>query len=116
MRLIDADWLMKFYEPYDENFSVFLDVVKEHIRNAPTIDPESLRIKGKWLWKDRQVNKNYKVTGWTEMGDIETVSVHDDYIESRNYCSVCGKLGDDTFMNYCPNCGADMRGDDNETD
>lgn len=35
-------------------------------------------------------------------------------------CSNCGKKvrGDyrDCGMNYCPNCGADMKGADNETD
>lgn len=26
-----------------------------------------------------------------------------------DYCSECGKRLDDTFQNFCPNCGADMR-------
>lgn len=31
------------------------------------------------------------------------------YTEKVEYCSVCGKKLDDTFQNFCPNCGADMR-------
>lgn len=31
------------------------------------------------------------------------------YSENVEYCSVCGKKLDDTFQNFCPNCGADMR-------
>ena len=36
------------------------------------------------------------------------------------FCSVCGEdcyvsdTGDDILSDYCPNCGADMRGIDNE--
>lgn len=26
-----------------------------------------------------------------------------------DYCSECGKRLDDTFQNFCPNCGADIR-------
>jgi hypothetical protein len=32
------------------------------------------------------------------------------YTEKVEYCSVCGKRLDDTFQNYCPNCGAKMDG------
>lgn len=31
-----------------------------------------------------------------------------------DYCSECGKRLDDTFQNFCPNCGADMRETNNE--
>ena len=31
--------------------------------------------------------------------------------ENVEYCSVCRKKLDDTFQNYCPNCGAKMDGD-----
>lgn len=37
------------------------------------------------------------------------------YTEKVEYCSVCGKKLDDTFQNFCPNCGADMRGEEDGT-
>lgn len=30
------------------------------------------------------------------------------YTEEIEYCSECGKRLDDTFRNFCPNCGAKM--------
>lgn len=32
------------------------------------------------------------------------------YTEEIEYCSECGKRLDDTFRNFCPNCGAKMDG------
>ena len=70
----------------DEIDSCIADVI-----NAPTIDPEELRPKGEW--KRMEDSECY----WFE-------------------CSECGepplkKYKYDCFSHYCPNCGADMRGD-----
>lgn len=32
------------------------------------------------------------------------------YWENVEYCSHCGKRLDDTFQNFCPNCGAEIKG------
>lgn len=73
--------------------------VEDLIENAPTIEPE--RKKGKWI---------------------------DDGTEFGCCCDSCGVTLDDYFMgdlsevhlhkipNYCPNCGADMRGEQDESD
>lgn len=53
------------------------------VANAPTIELE--RKKGKWIDKS---------------GGIEG---------AWNYCSVCGEQAIDLY-DFCPNCGADMRG------
>ena len=72
-------------------------------------DLPSAQRKGKWIWRNREVNRYRKETGTTEYGEVITIMVHDNYLQKINYCPVCGKRGDDTFMNYCPNCGEDMR-------
>lgn len=89
MRLIDADALKKKVRneclmPYW--CYVLIDVA---ISDMPTIEE---RKKGKWEWS------KLPITGAVEQK-----------------CSICGtpfymafRLG----MNYCPNCGADMRGED----
>lgn len=72
----------------------------ERVEEALDMAIEALERKhGEWLETSESI-------GWEEVGCAE--------------CSVCGKtlvLGDYTMddikfnYNYCPNCGADMRGD-----
>lgn len=101
-RLIDADALRA--QMYHEAFETDSDMQRwdggcwirykmfeNAIDNAPTIEPQSKR--GEW------------------------VEVNDYYNRISGKCSVCGweshMYEDDVVgMNYCPNCGADMRGID----
>jgi len=69
--------------------------VEDMIENAPTIEPK--RKTGRWIPQDHNKRNGYATT---------TV-----YYYPK--CSVCGKNGDYT-MRYCPNCGADMRGEQDE--
>ena len=57
------------------------------LSNAPTIDPESLRPKGKWEWLGPYRGNN------------------EGYIGT---CPVCKKRMRLFELNYCPNCGAKM--------
>ena len=84
--------------------------IRDALEELPSAQPQK---KGKWIWKDREVNRYRKETGTTEYGEVITIMVHDNYLQKINYCPVCGKRGDDTFMNYCPNCGAEMKGEGN---
>ena len=101
VRLIDANWILREIdhdlgcyeiEEVTENDGLYLellDVVKM-VQAAPTIDPESLRPKGRWEMRG-----------------------------GKRYCTNCGKKAcvtrdyDDFWYtvgtDYCPNCGADMR-------
>ena len=87
MRLIDADVLMPNAE-YKGRYDV---VTAYDIANAPTIESE-LRKKGKWI-----DNTFCSECGW----------IHE--VES-------GFIGSVNQFNFCPNCGADMRGEQNDTD
>lgn len=92
MRLIDADALSKYiYEnvplKHFGNIKV-MGFVRELIDNAPTVEPN----KGVWI------------------------VVHDGLEYIGDGCSNCRNVvcGGSDGYNYCPNCGADMRGEDNE--
>lgn len=87
MRLIDADALKEYILRSVPNWSEDREIVLDCLANSPTIEE---RKKGKWEWS------TLPITGALEQK-----------------CSICGtpfymafRLG----MNYCPNCGAYMRG------
>ena len=104
MRLIDADalkaeivdWKVNLH-PKDTDYATgyfsALSVVEGMLAYAPTIDPESLRPKGEWeIITDEYDNEMMRCTRCrSEFYDGENDTV-------------------DTLHNFCPHCGADMRG------
>lgn len=117
MRLIDADAMIERH----------CECCKKEIREccktdpvcgslmwlaeAPTVDPESLRPKGQWI-----VNRRHTVSKNPYLDD----NYHIDVICSE--CSFCIQAENASFdfpepikTNYCPNCGADMRGEEDGT-
>lgn len=95
MRLIDADTLIeKCGEWYTEEGSEegYIGTLKQLLDKQPTIEPKQ----GKWIITEQ--DNGHK---WT-----------------HRKCSECGKgiiepLGV-SGMNFCPNCGARMKGVNNE--
>ena len=96
MRLIDADALIVTNDGCQEttcrrckNHITNCEELKDLIRNAPTIEPE--RKNGEWS------TKNGELAIW-------------------DVCSECGRMviHKAPFYNFCPNCGADMRGEKDE--
>ena len=83
MRLIDADALMRVIDAVPLTFDGGVDIneLETIINEQPTIEER-------------------KTGEWIEL----------DFTEAWEYkCDQCGRLSD--FKdNYCPNCGADMRG------
>lgn len=98
MRLIDADALEKFLSDAEMEatkrkkyvLAGALNVIQGNVRNFPTIEPE--RKKGKWI------NIHVSATG-----------------DSDAECDQCGAVVHNNFsttVNFCPNCGADLRGEE----
>ena len=81
MRLIDADYMKKHIKGTDYERIIS---IMEWIDNQPTIEPP--RMRGRWIPQ-----------GW-----------NDTYCK----CSCCDAVyvTAEIPYNYCPNCGADMRG------
>lgn len=100
-RCIDADALMKdICDSIDEATRIGILVDGEYlwaklndaIEHAPTIEPE--RKKGEWLHVDQEPEV---MLGWMPW-----------------YCSECGVGIGKHQTSFCPHCGADMRGEEND--
>ena len=69
------------------NYDIYTKEVKEHLEELPTADVRE-NVRGEWILKeDRRIVDGYD---WK--------------------CNQCGSWQRYT-SNFCPNCGADMRGD-----
>ena len=135
MRLIDADELKKKLKLWAftnvTTTSPTFDFVTEFdIDECPTVEPcedavsrdAVIDILGNYgctnreglLFKDIQALPSVtRQTGeWIKWWEVIKHERSEEYI-SRWKCSVCGKEQDPhsaKFINFCPNCGADMRG------
>ena len=112
-RLIDADALgnRMYHEVFEKDSEdqkwdsgcwMRYKLFERVLRDAPTIEPE--RKKGKWI-------------------DAEWENINSGEKRKGRRCSVCGHgyfrydVSVNTVSdipNFCPNCGADMRGEQNE--
>ena len=103
MRLIDADELLtdNTWTWFDEygNYTA----VGEIINDAPTIDTEPVK-HGEWI--NRRITKK----------DVRHLETYGELVGYHDICSVCGFDIHEFWYatgkpQYCPKCGADMRGD-----
>lgn len=86
MRLIDADRARE---------KSTIDLITHFLDRQPTIDPESLRAKGRW---DASGRYTFEDGSLAVRCNICGASLHEDEWQKYNW-------------NYCPNCGADMKGE-----
>jgi hypothetical protein len=83
MRLIDADSLIVAFEP-DHDCDWYTPWIIEKINEAPTVDAVPV-VRAKWI----------------PQNDIFT----------KFMCSRCEEIDYNVGGNFCPYCGADMRGE-----
>lgn len=111
-RLIDADALdkrldelMVRYKALDRDEVVEdFNFVRTVLLTAPTVDAVEVA-HGYKVVKERIRGIAYTMHCPICNAPIPSIKP---YAEKVDYCSVCGKRLDDTFQNYCPNCGAKM--------
>lgn len=84
--------------------------VKRRIEAIPTADVRPV-VRGKWVWRHRHRGGFRRVTGEDDFGVSHTITVDERYEIDDPYCPFCGKLNESINLNYCPNCGEDMRED-----
>ena len=115
MRMIDGDalkrkaqreatdaWKMKVTAKVETLLNQFID----WIENAPTIEPE--RKKGKWI---EDAETYYKAVNEKGGGVDEDTPYFVDDIACSECLALFSVIDNETErFDYCPNCGADMRG------
>lgn len=110
MRLIDADEVQKildhirgkYVDTYNRRTKVnqfFWDTIRyieKKVRSIPTVEAKEV-VHGEWI----------KLEGdWRSSNTNEPLTVHQ--------CSICGAFFRNAPYNFCPKCGADMRGEKRE--
>ena len=107
MRLIDADALLneidRIYKDHYINSCYqfihdFFRAMFRRILKAPTIDPANLRTKGEWIYNTDDFTPKKRCTNC-----------------GYNKPLVAGEAIKQEPDNYCPNCGADMRGNPHDS-
>ena len=115
-RLIDAEALKKAIEQgegfsWDSHGKDDLCVRKKYIDNAPTVEYTFEEAFQKTVCENRLYCPARPQGKWKETG-YETGALGITYRQTQ--CSNCGwEQALPMYLNFCPNCGADMRGDNN---
>ncbi len=94
--LIDRQAAIEAVRIFYADECALVDSIEEQLEKLPSAQPK--RIKGRWIGTDYD-------------GFADGNHVYDEW-----KCSICGYVVEDEepTWNFCPNCGADMRGDENE--
>ena len=112
MRLIDAEVLKKViaevykaYDGYDpDDLGRFAERVDELIDNAPTVSLQDIYQEGYYDGHlegyTKAINEEKPTGKW--------IDVDEDWFDYK--CSICS-LHSRRYWDYCPNCGAEMRGE-----
>ena len=91
----------------DDDFSKGVDFVLDLLDSKSPADVRPV-VRGKWEWRRRHRGGFRRVTGEDDFGVSHTITVDQRYVIDDPYCPFCGKLNESVFLNFCPNCGADM--------
>lgn len=115
MRLIDAEALLKasrigkilyFDDTTTDGYTDVLLAVE--VERSPTIEAEPVR-HGHIIMKKRVIGgfKHYKCPECSHVWQKDERHKTDEL-----FCSECGKVLADNYINFCPQCGAKMDGGD----
>ena len=83
------------------------NICSNALKRIPAADVEPVR-RGHWVYKMRELIRYENVTGTDPLGGVQTVTVKTHIRGPVPYCSLCDALAADSFLDYCPRCGAKM--------
>lgn len=89
------------------------DCIASEISKIPAADVAPVR-RGQWNWVHRLKGGFEHYTGreanpGTEYPETYTIRRDERREVDDPYCPFCGKWNESVWLNFCPNCGADMR-------
>ena len=69
-------------------------------------------VHARWIYKERHRKSYRQYTGYDAAGETHTIMVLEESECKEPYCSECGAQAAESFMDFCPHCGAHMDGGD----
>ncbi len=87
----------------------YLDAL-ERIEKMPAVDAVPV-VSGRWIYKERHRKSYRQYTGFDDAGETHTIMVLEESEGKEPYCSKCGAQAAESFLDYCPHCGAKMDGE-----
>lgn len=100
-----ADAIELLIAERDEAKTDLAAVGRAYIREIEKHEPK----RGEWVWKHRHHGGFKTAKGKCECGRDVYAQIDERYETDDPYCPFCGVMNDSIHLNYCPNCGADMR-------
>lgn len=88
---------------------VRMDLLHHDLNALPAVDAVPVK-HGRWIYKERHRKSYRQYTGYDAVGDIHTVTVLEETCGKEPYCSECGAQAAESYMDFCPHCGAKMDG------
>jgi hypothetical protein len=109
-RIIDADILREEWLNNGQNEHIYdTNDFLSSIDDQPTVDATPIR-HGHWV-KKRAIHGGIRqYTGTDEFGNEHTITVDERMEYDDLYCSECNGRSSDSWLDYCPKCGAKMDG------
>ena len=97
---------------------VYLTTKNDSLREALSVALTALRPvsreqvekvwRGEWVKKHKHRGGFRRVTGVDDMGEEHTITIDERCEYDDLYCGMCGKQSADSFLEFCPACGAPM--------
>ena len=69
-------------------------------------------LRSHWVYKDRHRKSYRRYTGLDDFGEKHTITVKVESKGKELYCANCGAQAAESFLDFCPKCGAYMHDDD----
>lgn len=82
-----------------------IDLLRKAIRSLEKSKPNISH----WEYKERHRKSFHQYTGFDKNGETHTIIVEEESEGHEPYCANCGAQAAESWLSYCPKCGAVMK-------